>query len=156
MIVSTTSLGRLIHIYQLFAKIYFRTHSPLSLPSRVWKLVSKCHLHHRLAAPKPAMMVPQGTRKWHFSVVRYALIKIISNTNPELDFPKQAYGLMEGTVPRETERGHDFSLFAVWLWAGHFLPLGLGLFIFRWPCPATITNNLSFNISIRARSTPVI
>ena len=111
MIVSTTSLGRLIHIYQLFAKIYFRTHSPLSLPSRVWKLVSKCHLHHRLAAPKPAMMVPQGTRKWHFSVVRYALIKIISNTNPELDFPKQAYGLMEGTVPQETEPGHDFSLF---------------------------------------------
>ena len=128
--VFTTSLGRLTRTYQPLAKIYFWDTFSSVIPYHVWKFVTKCHLHCQLAAPKPAMMgdsVPQGTRKWHFSVVRQALIKIISYTNPESDFQRQAYGLVEGTVPQETDPSTN-SPSAVWLWTSHFLPLGLGFF----------------------------
>lgn len=122
----------------------FWGHIPSVSFSHMWKLISVYHLHHQLAAPEPAMMgdsIPQGTRKWHFSVVRHALIRIIRHTHPELEFQKQTHDLVTGTVAWEAEPGTaspsadsgqvPFSLCVL---------VSLNL---QWPSPKITTNSLS-------------
>ena len=92
---------------EVLAKM-FLGHIPSISFSHRWKLVSVYHLHHQLAAPELAMMgdsAPQGTRKWHFSVVRHVLIRIIRNPHPESEFQKQAHDLVAGAAAWEAELG---------------------------------------------------